>query len=258
MTDFLTIFYGCVIGFSLGLTGGGGSIFAVPLLVYGLQAGVREAVGISLAAVGATALFGALIRLKNGDLDFKRGLFFALAGMAGAPFGTLAGGSLSAQFTLQAFAVLMAIVGWRMWVTTSQRKRVEVAPPAESGAFKIFSRPGWIFGLTGFGVGVLSGVFGVGGGFIIVPALTLVGGLGMHRAVATSLMVIALICVSGVASYFFSGDSIPTRLTAIFVGGGLLGMLGGNWCRSRINDVALKRVFAAFMWIVAAYIFFRK
>lgn len=256
MPDVITILYGCVIGFSLGLTGGGGSIFAVPLLIYGLGTGVREAVGISLAAVGSTALFGALMRLKSGELDFRRGLAFALMGMAGATVGTWIGALLSPQLVLQTFAILMVIIGWRMWVNKdtplSKNAAVEEYHP-----FQIATKQGAFFLLVGFAAGILSGIFGVGGGFIIVPALTLVGGMDIRRAIPTSLMVISLICLSGIASYIVSGDHIPLRLTTFFVAGGLVGILLGNLCRSKLKTMILKKTFATAMWIVSIYVFVR-
>ena len=120
--DLLTVVYGLVIGFSLGSTGGGGSIFAVPLLIYGLGTGVREAVGISLAAVGATSLLGATLRWRAGELEMRTGLIFAMCGMVAAPLGTVAGGKFPDALTLSAFAVLMFLVGLRMWRSEKKKK----------------------------------------------------------------------------------------------------------------------------------------
>ena len=103
----LGLAFGAVVGFSLGLTGGGGSIFAVPLLVYGLAVRPREAIGISLAAVGATALVGGLRRLARGEVEVRTGLLFAAAGMLGAPAGSWLGGGVPEGLLLVLFAVLM-------------------------------------------------------------------------------------------------------------------------------------------------------
>ena len=108
-TDLLTIVFGIVIGFSLGLTGGGGSIFAVPLLVYGLGAGAREAVAVSLAAVGATSLLGALMRWRAGEIELRAGIVFAIGGLVGAPFGTAIGTRLPVALTLLGFATLVLV-----------------------------------------------------------------------------------------------------------------------------------------------------
>ena len=254
----LTVLYGTVIGFALGLTGGGGSIFAVPLLIYGLGADVREAVGISLAAVGATALFGAVNRWRAGLLEFRTGLLFAAAGMIGAPLGTRIGGAMPPAVTLSGFAVLMVLVGLRMWKQKGQPTRALAKSSScrrdENGELRWTSRCAVVLTLAGLVTGVLSGIFGVGGGFIIVPALVLTSGMKIHRAVATSLMVIALICVSGVASYLVAGANLPMDTIVWFVAGGILGMIGGSLLSARISGPALNRIFAAAMWVVAAFV----
>tara|TARA_R110002096_G_scaffold164099_6_gene331788 strand:+ start:1556 stop:2476 length:921 start_codon:yes stop_codon:yes gene_type:complete len=253
--DTLTIVYGTIIGISLGLTGGGGSIFAVPLLIYGLHTNVREAVGISLAAVGATALFGALMHLRPGHLEVKTAFVFALAGMAGAPFGTWIGARLPDALTLSVFALLMLFVGYRMWRIRAPRIQTEpTCPRDENDQLHWTSRCFVLLMLSGLLVGVLSGIFGVGGGFIIVPALIMVSGMNIHRAVSSSLLVIALICVSGVASYLIRGDSMPVKLSSLFIIGGLIGMIGGGLLRSRLSASMLRRVFAVGMWLVGLFV----
>ena len=113
--DLLGLAYGLIVGISLGLTGGGGSIFAVPLLVYGLGVPVGTSIGMSLASVGITAGFGAALRLKAKEVDLRAGLVFAAAGMALAPAGAWLGTKISVALLLSTFAVLMAFVGTRMW-----------------------------------------------------------------------------------------------------------------------------------------------
>jgi len=256
--DLFTIVCGTVIGVSLGLTGGGGSIFAVPLLIYALQTGVREAVGVSLAAVGATALFGAIMQLRPGNVEVKTALIFAGAGMVGAPLGTGIGSRIPDAVTLSAFALLMVIVGFRMWRNkTPDNRRDATCARDETGMVTWTSRCFVFMCLTGFFVGVLSGIFGVGGGFIIVPALILVSGMAIHRAVASSLLVIALICVSGVASYLIQGEPFPLRLAFFFVAGGFLGMLGGGKLRTHLSPIMLRRVFAIGMWGVGVFVLSR-
>ena len=117
----LSLAYGLIVGFSLGLTGGGGSIFAVPLLVYGLAVRTREAIGVSLAAVGATALVGGLRRLARGEVEVRTGLLFAAAGMLGAPAGSWLGRRVPEGVLMLLFAVLMVLVAVRMWVQASRR-----------------------------------------------------------------------------------------------------------------------------------------
>ncbi len=106
----LAILFGCVVGFALGLTGGGGGVFAVPLLVYGMSIDPRQAVGISLAAVGGTALFGAVPRLLRGEVELRTGLLFAVAGMLGAPVGSYLSSLIPGSMLLVLFAGLMLVV----------------------------------------------------------------------------------------------------------------------------------------------------
>lgn len=268
MVDPLATLFGVLVGFALGLTGGGGSIFAVPLLVYGLAVPPREAVGVSLAAVGATSLAGSIARLRSMEVELGVGLLFALAGMLGAPVGTWVNGHVPEWLLLTLFAGLMMIVAVRMWVTTP-RNQVRQLPrgerdpdpaqlPTETRASAPPGMPKvrrWlVLGLAGLATGALSGVFGVGGGFLIVPALVLVGGLEIHRATATSLLVIALISAAGVAAYLNAGRPLALDLTALFVVGGVGGMWLGVLVGRRLSGLHLQRVFAAAMIAVALFI----
>jgi uncharacterized membrane protein YfcA len=139
--DLSGFLYGLVVGISLGLTGGGGSIFAVPLLIYGLGIPVRSAIGLSLAVVGASAGFGAMLWLKARDIDLRSGMVFALGGMVFAPLGTWIGSFLPASLLLSCFAVLMSFVGWRMWVGKAENAD-SVGPCVLRGDGK--AGPGWV------------------------------------------------------------------------------------------------------------------
>jgi len=267
----LSLLFGAAVGLSLGLTGGGGSIFAVPLLVYGLGVGPREAVGVSLAAVGATALVGSLRRMARGDVEVRLGLLFAAAGIVGAPFGSWLGGRLPEAALLTLFATLMVLVAARMWRQASRRPdearvvRAALDPgPSErsgpacrrdpSGRLRLTSRCFAVLLLAGLATGVLSGLFGVGGGFVVVPALVLVASLDIHRAVATSLLVIALVGASGVASHLAAGRPLRLDLAGLFVLGGLVGMEAGTRLGRRLGGPGLQKVFAAAMVAVAVFI----
>lgn len=255
-SDFLTIAFGTIIGFSLGLTGGGGSIFAVPMLIYGLGTGAREAVSISLAAVGATSLLGAALRWRAAELELRGGIVFAIGGLVGAPLGTAIGKRLPEALILVGFALLMGIVGIRMWRGQGRPALRQTRPCGLAEDHRVHLTPRCIAIVltTGLSVGVLSGIFGVGGGFIIVPALIFVTGIPIHRAVSTSLLVIAVICASGVSSHSLAGEGLPGPLTAFFVGGGFLGMLPGLRLRSRLSGPRLNRIFAVGMWFVAGFL----
>lgn len=250
--DFVALLSGLLVGGSLGLTGGGGSIFAVPLLVYALGFAPAAAITLSLAMVGLTAGFGAALRLGRAEIDWAAGLVFAAAGMLWAPVGGWLGRQLPPALLLSGFALLMLWVGARMW-----RRRPDDEVPRGPCVVPAGGRPGpgcyLRLAAAGTAAGLLSGLFGVGGGFIIVPALLYVTGCSLHRAIATSLLVIFLISLSGVAASILHGTSWPWRVAAVFVAGGLAGMAGGSALRSRLPARQLQKVFAVAMGLVAVF-----
>jgi uncharacterized membrane protein YfcA len=261
----LSVLFGVLIGFALGLTGGGGSIFAVPLLVYGLALEPRQAVGVSLAAVGATSLLGALERLRAREVEMGTGLLFALGGMLGAPVGTWIGGHVPKALLLVLFAGLMLVIAGRMWLQQAPAVSEPMAEPSNGASRSACRRDDegrlcWTWrcagslAVVGLLTGILSGLFGVGGGFVIVPALVLFSGMAIHRAVATSLLVITLITAAGVASYLWDGRELPLDVTALFVIGGVLGMGPGTLLSRRLSGPRLQKVFAIAIVGVAAFI----
>lgn len=264
----LSLIFGAVVGLSLGLTGGGGAIFAVPLLVYGLNVPTREAVGISLAAVGATSFVGFLSRWRLGQVEFRTGLLFAVAGMFGAPAGTWIAGLIPETLLLTMFAGLMVVVAIRLWQQASLPKIETTACPTDhldgptcqrdaTGALILTSRCAVLLLIVGVITGVLSGLFGVGGGFVIVPALVLFSGMSIHRAVGTSLMVIALVSVSGVTSQLLAGRAISPVVTGLFVAGGIAGLFAGQWIGRRLSGPVLQKVFVVAILAVAAFVIVR-
>ena len=264
----LAIACGGVVGLSLGLTGGGGAIFAVPLLVYGLRVPAAQAVGISLAAVGATSFAGFLHRWRLGEVELQTGLIFATAGMLGAPIGSWISGQIPASVLLLAFAGLMLYVAVRMWRGTT-RQKTDAEPCASgdispatcqrdaAGRLVLTSRCGLLLVCVGLATGVLSGLFGVGGGFVIVPALVLFSGMSMHHAVGTSLMVIALVSVSGVTAHLTAGRAIDPTMTLLFIAGGVAGLFAGQQLGKRLSGPILARVFAVAIVAVAVYVILR-
>ncbi len=249
----LSPLFGMVVGFSLGLTGGGGSIFAVPLLVYGLSIAPREAIGISLAAVGATAFVGAVQRGLAGDVDLRIGLWFAAAGMLGAPMGSWLSADIPEPALLLLFACLMAFVAQRMWRLASA-EQLDVPDHKTRKQMKHLSRRALMLVLTGLLTGVLSGMLGVGGGFLIVPALVLASGMTIHRAVSTSLIVIALVSTSGVMAYIAAGRPLELTLASLFVLGGVAGMGVGTQLSRKLSGPILQKSFAFVMALVAVFI----
>lgn len=262
----LSILFGALVGFALGLTGGGGSLLAVPLLVYGLAIAPREAFGVSLAAVGATALVGVVPRIRAGQVEIGTGVLFAVAGMFGAPLGTWVAGMIPEALLLVLFSLLMFVVAWRMWTksqarngeTTQGKCDTDVRGPScqrtADGKLRITSRCALVLAVVGLTTGFLSGMFGVGGGFVIVPALVLFSGMLIHKAVATSLLVIVLVSISGVVSHFAAGRGISLEVTGLFVLGGVIGMSLGGLVSKRLPAPVLQRVFATGIIAVAIFI----
>lgn len=262
----LSIVFGALVGFALGLTGGGGSLLAVPLLIYGLSIAPREAFGVSLAAVGATALVGVIPRIRAGQVEVGTGLLFAVAGMVGAPLGTWVAGLIPETVLLVLFSVLMLFVAWRLWSKAAQKDNAlagaacekdesrSTCQRTEDGKLRLTSRCAMLLGLVGLTAGFLSGMFGVGGGFVIVPALVLFSGMPIHKAVATSLLVIVLVSISGVASHFAAGRGISLEVTGLFVLGGVIGMSLGRVVSERLPAQVLQKVFASGIVAVAVFI----
>lgn len=264
----LAVLFGSFVGFAMGLTGGGGGVFAVPLLVYALGVAPREAVGISLAAVGGTALFGALPRLWRGDVEIRTGLLFAAAGMIGAPLGSFLAARVAEQALLAMFGCLMLVIAWRMWakskdpkiVTGVCRSEEETVPDRSAcqrdkdGKLKLTSKCARLLLLVGLATGILSGMFGVGGGFVIVPALVLFSSMEIHRAVGTSLLAMFLISSSGIASYVAAGKEISLETTVAFLIGGFVGMLLGGGVAKRIKGPMLQKVFSFAVVLVAIFV----
>jgi uncharacterized membrane protein YfcA len=264
----LSVIFGTLVGFSLGLTGGGGAIFAVPLLVYGLAVDPRQAVGASLITVAATALAGFVQRVHSGTVEFPTGLLFAIAGMLTAPLGAWLSHQIPEPLLLVLFGLLMLVIAVRMWLKSVwQEPAIACQPISDNagrscrrdpeGELKINSRCAMLLGTVGLSTGILTGLFGVGGGFLIVPALVTFSGMGMQQAIGTSLLVITLVSLSGIASHFVTGGSVPWEITLLFLLGGLAGMWAGTAIANLLAGRRLQQVFAAAIVGVGVFIITR-
>lgn len=174
-----------LIGLSLGLLGSGGSILTVPVLVYLLEQPEKVAIAGSLAIVGAIAAVGSLPYARQYQVDWRSVAWFGIPGMAGTWLGALASQWIPGAAQLALFAVVMLLAAWLM------------ARPPGLEPRSMDQRAAWKIIIDGLAVGLLTGLVGVGGGFLIVPALVLLGGLGMRVAVGTSLVIIALKSTTG-------------------------------------------------------------
>jgi hypothetical protein len=234
----LALPFGLAIGLLLGLVGGGGSILAVPVLVYLLGEPVKDATTESLLVVGAAALVGAADHARIGRVEVRTALTFGAAGAAGAIAGTALNRIVGGRTILLAFAVLLlaaAVAMLRRGPESPTRGRkpsfVRVAP-------------------VGFGTGVLTGFFGVGGGFVIVPALVLLLGLPLTLAVGTSLLVIALTSGAALAAHLASG-SIDWLIASTFAAAAIAGALAGRRLGAIIDPQRLGQLFALLLVAIA-------
>ncbi len=230
------------IGLSLGLIGGGGSILTVPILVYLLGVDPHEAVPMSLAVVGATSVLGAYLHWRKDNVDLSTGLLFGGAGVVGAFIGSPLTKLLSAEALLLLFGVLMLVVAVSMlWRRKHAISDATHKPHPVQGV------------LAGLGVGILTGFLGVGGGFLIVPALVFFGGQGMKRAVGTSLFVIFLNCVAGLVAHL-GINHFDWPLTASVMGLALGGAIVGTLLSHRIAAARLQGMFALLVLGVAVFL----
>lgn len=248
---------GLLIGVLLALTGAGGGILAVPLLVFGVHLGLAQAGPIALMAVGMAAGVGALLGLRAGIVRYKAALLIAGAGMLLAPLGLWLAGRIDNRWLSVLFALVLMYVAWKTWRgarTAAPGATPAVAPVcARSPATQrfIWTRPcALALGLSGTVAGLLSGLLGVGGGFVMVPVLKRYTDLTMQSVVATSLAVIALVSVTGVAASAASG-ALAWSIALPFTGGAVAGMLAGRTVSARLAGPHLQRGFAAVAAVVS-------
>lgn len=243
------ILYGALVGISLGLTGGGGSIFAVPLLIYGLGLQLRAAVAVSLLVVGLTAAYGALLQYRAGLVHWRAGAILGVGGVLAAPFGSMLGRLLPDSLTLLLFAALMIVIGIAMWRRPDKATEVPITSriscPVPAGEAKAFQPTcAMKIAVAGVATGLLSGLFGVGGGFLIVPALLTVARLPVPRTLATSLVGIGIISI---AAFTANATHLTPELHKpglLFLLGAGLGMTGGTALKRFIPAKILKNTFA--------------
>jgi uncharacterized protein len=233
-----------LIGVSLGLLGGGGSILTLPILVYVLHLGTHEAIATSLLVVGATSLAALVPHARGGRVRWRTGLLFGATSMVGA----YAAGRV-AHFVPG--VVLLLAFGAMMLATAVAMMRKGKSPPAASaGPQKL---PVLKIVLEGLGVGAVTGLVGAGGGFLVVPALVLLGGLSMKEAVGTSLLVIAMKSSAGFAGYLGS-TAIDFELAAMVTAAAVVGSFGGAALAARVRQDVLRRGFAWFVLVMAVFL----
>jgi len=252
------IFGALVIGLTLGLLGSGGSILTVPVLVYVLGHDDKAAIAESLAIVGTIALIGMLPYAKRQQVDWRSVAFFGIPGMGGTYAGAWLAKFVTGPVQLVLFAVVMLLAAVMMF----RRSRATGTSAVVGDDGPVERHAGWKIVLEGLFVGIVTGLVGVGGGFLIVPALVVLGGLPMRLAVGTSLVVVALKSFSGFLKYLgvvnALGGHIDWRTIGVFAVVGIAGSLVGNLLSQRVNQQALKRAFAAFLVVMGLFVLGRE
>ena len=244
------------IGLSLGLLGAGGSILTVPVLHYVLGFGVKAAVPMSLVVVGLTSAFGAAEHWRDGSVSLRSAIAFGPPAIVGALLGADLGLRVSATVQLTVFAVAMLAAAVSMYAGAARRA------PQDPAAEAVSTPPGGrrprlpFVTLVGAAVGALTGFVGVGGGFIYVPALVVLGGLAMKEAVGTSLVLIVLSCTAGVIRYRGS-PGFDWRAIALFTAIAFVGVAAGSRMARHVSPRALRRGFAAFLLVMGAFVLLR-
>ncbi|MEW1990167.1 sulfite exporter TauE/SafE family protein [Brevibacterium casei] len=246
LTLLLTLLLSVLIGLSLGLLGGGGSILTVPILTYvaGLEA--KEAIAASLFVVGVTSAFSAISHARNQRVRWRTGLIFGGASMAGAFVGGLLGGHIPGTVLMIGFAVMMVATSVAMIRGRRNSKdSSDSAHDRKMPVFKVLAE--------GIVVGLVTGLVGAGGGFLVVPALALLGGLPMPVAVGTSLVVIAMKSFAGLAGYLTT-VSLDWVLIGSITLAAIAGSVLGARLAGRIPEAALRKGFGIFVLVMGVFV----
>jgi hypothetical protein len=240
----LGLFLSLLIGVSLGLLGGGGSILTTPILLYALHVDPKPAIATSLVVVGVTSLAGVLQHARAGNVAWRTGLVFGLAGMVGSYVGGYFSHWVPETVLLGLFALMMAGTSIAMF-----RGREDRGPQR--------AHPLWQIVLEGTAAGAVTGLVGAGGGFVVVPALALLGGLPMKQAVGTALLVIAMNSFAGFlghASHVTIDWVLAAQVSAAAVAGSFLGTAMAAWVRPD----QLRRGFAVFVLAMACFVLYEQ
>ncbi len=247
------VIVGLVVGLVLGLTGAGGAIFAVPLYIILLNLPINDAIGLALGAVCIAALTGVGLCNHSRELAWRPGLILATAGMATAPLGRWLAAQINETALLIGFSMLASFLAVRMWQRAGRDgcAGYELGSDARVlyGNYPEKTEPidnsGTAFmTVAGLLTGLLSGLFGVGGGFLVVPLLTLQAGMAIRKAIGTSLIVIALISGAGFAFHLLAIAKVPTAPLLYSSTGSIVGILAGRVIARKVAGPKLQKLFA--------------
>lgn len=255
---------GVVAGLLMALTGAGGGALGVPLLVLLLHLPMQQASAMSLVAVGLAGALGALLGLRDQLLRYRAALMLGAAGMLAAPLGVALAQRLAQPVLLGVFAAFMLFTAWRMWRSADPDAAGSAPRPAQpacvrpDGELRLRWTPrcAWVLGRVGALAGVLSGLLGIGGGFVIVPALDRHTNLDLRSIQVTSLGVIALVATAGVAAAAAHGQ-LALAEALPFAGGSVAGLLLGRRLAPRVSAPGLRRGFALLAVLVSGLVIWR-
>ncbi len=264
MVDLVILVVGIVIGVVLGLTGAGGSVLAVPLLMSFLGFSMTEAVGLSLGAVAASTIIGSVLKRRAGDIHWLPAVVFVVFGSVGSPIGSWLNRQWPENIVLAGFCLLMLVVALHMWrqasvdpesskVLRGNSKAAEnpqvVCQVRPNDSYKLAWPCTYLMVLSGLGTGILSGLFGVGGGFLIVPALLSLTNMSMRQAVSTSLFVIACISTFGFLNFVLLTGDVNISVLLLLMTGGIVGMIIGIFSSRYLAGPILQKLFSGLILI---------
>jgi uncharacterized membrane protein YfcA len=261
----ITLIMGVLVGVVLGLTGAGGGILAVPALIAGMGWPMQQATPVALVAVAGSAALGAIEGFRKKLVRYKAAILMALAGIPFTSLGVRIAQLLSQRLLISLFAVVMLIVAFRLIrqtyaVRVDEHTILKEAPchvSPDNGRFQWTWITALLLGSVGALTGLMTGMLGVGGGFIIVPALRKLTDLSMHGIVATSLMVIALVGTGGVISAVAHGVQLPPETTAFFTMACAFGMLVGRGLVAHIPERIIQQTFSYVLIAIAIGLLFK-
>lgn len=253
----MAVFGAILVGFCLGLLGSGGSILTVPILIYGLGQDEKVAIASSLAIVGLISLFGSIPYARKKQIEWRLVLLFGIPGVVGTYLGAWTSVLVSGTVQLMVFAVVMIIAAYLM--IKPVKVDSESASDARTDESKTTGPHFLLIAIEGLAVGLLTGFVGVGGGFLIVPALVLLAGVSMHRAIATSLVIISLKSLVGFVKYadILSSTQISFSLIALFAVVGTAGCVLGGYVAPKLPQAQLKQGFGVLLIIMGIFILYR-
>jgi uncharacterized membrane protein YfcA len=234
--------FGLLIGLVMGMVGGGGAVLAVPVLVYAVGLGVHEATTASLAVVGGAAAVGAAGQARRGTVCWRSAAWFAAGAAAGGLAGTYLNRAFGGAALLLLFSVVMLLAAQATW-------RRAALPVCEAGGCPAASP--LILVPVGIGVGVLTGLVGVGGGFVIVPALMIGLSFGMREAMSTSMVIVAVVSATALLAHLAAGAGLDVPVAVGMGGAAIVGALLGPRLADHVSTALLGRGFALLVVAVA-------